>query len=62
MNKFKFYAVCDNDGNIVCINNSKYPSLKAIFYLREDAEKIIGKNAGENLQISEVNIIEVNNE
>lgn len=54
--------MCDNDGNIVCINNSKYPSLKAIFYLREDAEKIIGKNAGENLQITEVNIIEAENE
>ncbi|WP_175246627.1 hypothetical protein [Proteus mirabilis] len=62
MNKFKFYAVCDNDGNIVCINNSKYPLLKAIFYFREDAEKIIGKNAGENLHISEVNIIETDNE
>lgn len=62
MNKFKFYAVCDNDGNIVCINNSKYPSLKAIFYLREDAERVLSKNIGENLHIHEVNVIEADNE
>ncbi|MEQ5326410.1 hypothetical protein [Proteus sp. fly-1008] len=62
MNEFKFYAVCDGDDNVVCINNSKYPSLKAIFYLREDAEKVLGKNTGENLHISEVTIFEVNNE
>lgn len=59
MNDLVFYAVCDKDGKVVCINNSKYPSLKAVFYLREDAEKVLDKNADENLHISEINIIEV---
>ncbi|MBT0520867.1 hypothetical protein [Morganella morganii] len=59
MNDFIFYAVCDKNGKVVCINNSKYPSLKAVFYLRKDAEKILYKNAGENLHIAEINITEV---
>ncbi|HCD1179009.1 TPA: hypothetical protein SMN48_003166 [Proteus mirabilis] len=59
MSDFIFYAVCDEDGKVVCINNSKYPSLKAVFYLREDAEKALDKNADKNLHISEINIIEV---
>ncbi len=59
MNDLVFYAVCDEDGKVVCISNSKYPSLKAVFYLRKDAEKILYKNAGENLHIAEVNITEV---
>ena len=59
MNDFIFYAVCDENGKVVCINNSKYPSLKAVFYLRKDAEKILYKNAGENLHIAEINITEV---
>ncbi|HHZ7075554.1 TPA: hypothetical protein ACWLWR_000334 [Morganella morganii] len=58
-NDFIFYAVCDEDGKVVCINNSKYPSLKAVFYLRADAEKILNKNKNENLHIAEVNITEV---
>ncbi|MDW7790720.1 hypothetical protein R4E92_09970 [Morganella morganii] len=61
-NDFIFYAVCDEDGKAVCINNSKYPSLKAVFYLRADAEKILNKNKDENLHIAEVNITEVINE
>ncbi|NIH18362.1 hypothetical protein [Morganella morganii] len=59
VNDFIFYAVCDENGKVVCINNSKYPSLKAVFYLRKDAEKILYKNAGENLHIAEINITEV---
>ena len=59
INDFIFYAVCDADGKVVCINNSKYPSLKAVFYLRADAEKILHKNQDENLHIAEVNITEV---
>lgn len=58
-NDFIFYAVCDEDGKVVCINNSKYQSLKAVFYLRADAEKILNKNKDENLHIAEVNITEV---
>ncbi|MBZ3681088.1 hypothetical protein [Providencia huaxiensis] len=60
--KFKFYAVCDSDGNIVSIKDKQYPSIKAIFYWREDAERVLSKNIGENLHISEVNIIEADNE
>ncbi|HCR4002507.1 TPA: hypothetical protein OOF53_002931 [Morganella morganii] len=58
-NDFIFYAVCDEDGKVVCINNRKYQSLKAVFYLRADAEKILNKNKDENLHIAEVNITEV---
>lgn len=58
-NDFVFYAVCDESGKVVCINNSKYPSLKAVFYLRADAEKILHKNKDENLNIAEINITEV---
>ncbi|HDF2344661.1 TPA: hypothetical protein PC598_004346, partial [Morganella morganii] len=58
-NDFIFYAVCDENGKVVCINNSKYPSLRAIFYLRADAEKILNKNRNKNLHIAEVNITEV---
>ena len=58
-NDFIFYAVCNENGKVVCINNSKHPSLKAVFYLRADAEKILNKNKDKNLHIAEVNIIEV---
>ncbi|CDM90236.1 hypothetical protein [Xenorhabdus bovienii] len=45
-----FYAVCDEDG-ICSFSNDKYPSLKAIFYDKEQAELLVSNNKDEPLII-----------
>ncbi|HEI8863158.1 TPA: hypothetical protein ACWLTD_003521 [Morganella morganii] len=45
-----FYAVCDSNG-VVGVANTKYPSLKAVFSAKEDAEIMLKKNGGYPLVI-----------
>ncbi|CDH32850.1 hypothetical protein [Xenorhabdus bovienii] len=49
MNKL-FYAVCDEDG-ICSFSNDKYPSLKALFYDKEQAELLVSNNNKDSLLI-----------
>ena len=50
-----FYAVCDNNG-VTGVANTKYPSLKAVFSAKEDAEIMLKKNEDCKLSIVPVYI------
>ena len=45
-----FYAVCDSKG-VTGVANTKYPSLKAVFSAKEDAEIMLKKNESCSLVI-----------